>query len=251
MSGHSKWSTIKRKKGKEDDKRGKIFSRLAREIIVAARAGGGDPEMNARLRVAIQAARAANMPADNITRAIKRGTGELEGATFEELIYEAYGPAGVAICIEVMTDNKNRTTPEMRHLLERHGGTMADKGAVMWKFERKGIVQVPKDKITEDGLMEIVLDAGAEDIKTGEDTFEVYTAPEVLPAVADALAAKKVDVASAEVLLVPKAPLTLDAKTAAKVLKLMDAVEEHDDVQKVFGDFDIPHEILEALAAEV
>ena len=249
MSGHSKWSTIKRKKGAADERRGRIFSRLAKEIIVAARVAGGDPEMNARLRVAVSQARAANMPADNITRAIKRGTGEVEGVQFEELTYEAYGPAGVALCIEVVTDNKNRTTPEIRHLLERHGGTMAEMGSVKWKFERKGLILVDRDKADEDRLLEVVLDAGAEDLRTGDDVYEITTPPEGLAAVADALAAGKVEVAQAEVSLLAKAPLPLGEKAAAKVLKLVEALEEHDDVQKVFGDFDIPTDVMEKLAA--
>lgn len=247
MSGHSKWSTIKRKKGKEDQKRGQIFSKLAREIIVAARQGGGDPEMNPRLRVAIAAARAANMPAENITRAIKRGTGEIEGATFEEATYEAYGPGGVAMCIEVMTDNKNRTTPEIRHLLERHGGTMAEMGAVSWLFERKGLVAVEKGNLTEDQLLEWVLDAGAEDIRETEDVFEIYCPPDKLAAVSDALVSRGIAVAQAEVSLVPKATVTLDKKVGAKFLKLLEALEEHDDVQKVFANFDIAPEVMEDL----
>jgi len=249
MSGHSKWSTIKRKKGAADDKRGKLFSRLAKEIIVAARTAGGDPEMNARLRVAIQAARTGNMPADNITRAVKRGTGEIEGIVFEEATYEAYGPGGVAICIEVMTDNKNRTTPELRHLLERHGGNMAEMGSVVWMFERKGLITVPKGKATEDQLMEAALDAGAEDLKEAEDAFEVYTPPESLAAVSDGLAAKGIAVEHAEVSLVPKATIPLEGKMAARVLKLMEALEEHDDVQKVSANFDIAPEVLEELSA--
>jgi YebC/PmpR family DNA-binding regulatory protein len=249
MSGHSKWSTIKRKKGAADEKRGKIFSRLAKEIIVAARAGGGDAEMNSRLRVAVQAARAANMPADNITRAIKRGTGEIEGIQFEELTYEAYGPGGVALTIEVMTDNKNRTTPEIRHLLEKYGGTMAEMGSVSWKFERKGLILVDKDQAEEDRLMEIALDAGADDFRAGDDVYEITTTPEGLAPVTDALAARGVGVAQAEVSLLPKAPVPLDEKVAAKVVKLVEQLEEHDDVQKVFGDFDISAEVLEKLAA--
>jgi len=249
MSGHSKWSTIKRKKGKEDQRRGQLFSKLAREIIVAARTGGGDPEMNPRLRVAIAAARAANMPTDNIARAVKRGTGEIEGASFEEATYEAYGPGGVAICIEVMTDNKNRTTPELRHLLERYGGTLAELGAVTWMFERKGLVAVEKGKVTEDQLLEFVLDAGAEDLRVAEDVYEIYCPPEKLAAVSDALTTRGVPVAQAEISLVPKATVPLDKKLAAKFLKLLEALEEHDDVQKVFANFDIAPEVMEELTA--
>jgi YebC/PmpR family DNA-binding regulatory protein len=249
MSGHSKWSTIKRKKGKEDQKRGRVFSRLAREIIVAARAGGGDPGANTRLRVAIQAAKVANMPADNIARAIKRGTGEVEGAQFEEVVYEAYGPGGVAMCVEVMTDNKNRTTPEIRHLLDRHGGSMAEAGAVTWMFERKGMVVVDKGRATEEQLMEAVLDAGAEDLRPGDDVFEIYCPPERLADVTDALAKAGVEFATAEVSLVPKSVVPLEGKNAAKFLKLLEALEDHDDVQAVFANFDIPASVMEELAA--
>jgi YebC/PmpR family DNA-binding regulatory protein len=249
MSGHSKWSTIKRKKGKEDQKRGQVFSRLAREIIVAARQGGGDPTANSRLKVAVQAAKAANMPADNIARAIKRGTGEVEGAHFEEVMYEAYGPGGVAMCVAVMTDNKNRTTPEMRHILDRHGGSMAEVGAVTWMFERKGMVVVDRERATEDQLMEAVLDAGAEDIRESDDVFEIYCPSDALADVTDALAAAGIDFATAEVSLVPKTVIPLEGKNAAKFLKLLEALEDHDDVQTVFANFDIPPAVMEELAA--
>jgi YebC/PmpR family DNA-binding regulatory protein len=248
MSGHSKWSTIKRKKGKEDQKRGKIFSRLAKEIIVAARHGGGDPTANTRLRVAIQAAKAANMPADNIARAIKRGTGEVEGAQFEEVTYEAYGPGGVAMCVEVMTDNKNRTTPEIRHILDRLGGSLAEMGAVTWMFDRKGMVLIDKGGATEEAIMEAVLDAGAEDIQEGEDVFEVYCPPEKLADVTDALAAAGIELGTAEVSLVPKNVVPLEGKVAAKFVKLLEALEDHDDVQNVSANFDIPPEVMEELA---
>ncbi|NIT36203.1 MAG: YebC/PmpR family DNA-binding transcriptional regulator [candidate division Zixibacteria bacterium] len=249
MSGHSKWSTIKRKKAKEDQKRGKAFSRLAREIIVAARQGGGDPSANTRLRVAIQAAKAANMPADNIARAIKRGTGEVEGAQLEEVTYEAYGPGGVAMCVEVMTDNKNRTTPEVRHILDRHGGSMAEAGSVTWMFDRKGMIIVDKDRATEEQIMEAVLDAGAEDIRESDDVFEVYCPPGRLADVTDALGAAGVEFASAEVSLVPKTVIPLQGKNAAKFVKLLEALEDHDDVQTVYANFDIPTSVMEELAA--
>ena len=249
MSGHSKWSTIKRKKGKEDQKRGRVFSRLAREIIVAARQGGGDPGANTRLRVAIQAAKAANMPADNIARAIKRGTGEGEGAQLEEVTYEAYGPGGVAMCVAVMTDNKNRTTPEVRFILDRHGASMAEVGAVTWMFERKGMVVVEKDRATEEQLMEAVLDAGAEDIRESDDVFEIYCPPEALADVTDALAAADINFATAEISLVPKSVIPLEGKNAAKFMKLLEALEDHDDVQTVFANFDIPPSVMEELAA--
>ncbi len=249
MSGHSKWSTIKHKKAKEDQKRGKVFSRLAREIIVAAREGGGDATANTRLRVAVQAAKAANMPADNIARAIKRGTGEVEGAQLEEITYEAYGPGGIAMCVEVMTDNKNRTTPEIRFILDKHSGSMAEVGAVTWMFERKGMVIVDADRATEDQLLEAVLDAGAEDIRSGDDVFEVYCSPERLADVTDALGAADVEFATAEVSLVPKSVILLEGKNAAKFVKLLEALEEHDDVQTVYANFDIPTSVMEKLAA--
>ncbi len=249
MSGHSKWSTIKRKKEKEDQKRGKVFSRLAREIIVAARQGGGDPSANSRLKVAIQAAKVANMPADNIARAIKRGTGEVEGVHFEEVTYEAYGPGGVAMCVEVMTDNKNRTTPEIRYILDRYGGSMAEAGAVTWMFERKGLVVVDADRATEDKLLEAVLDAGAEDIRPGDDVFEIYSPPERLGDVTDALAAADIEFATAEVSLVPKSVVPLEGKNAAKFVKLLEALEDHDDVQTVYANFDIPTSVMEELTA--
>ena len=249
MSGHSKWSTIKHKKAKEDQKRGKVFSRLAREIIVAARQGGGDPTANTRLRVAVQAAKATNMPSDNIARAIKRGTGEGEGAQLEEITYEVYGPGGVAMCVEVMTDNKNRTTPEIRFILDRHGASMADAGAVTWMFERKGMVIVDADRATEEQLLEAVLDAGAEDIRPGDDVFEIYCPPERLADVTDALGAADVEFATAEVSLVPKSVVPLEGKNAAKFLKLLEALEDHDDVQTVFANFDIPTSVMEELTA--
>lgn len=249
MSGHSKWSTIKHKKAKEDHKRGKVFSRLAREIIVAARQGGGDPTANTRLRVAVQAAKAANMPSDNIARAIKRGTGEGEGAQLEEITYEAYGPGGVAMCVEAMTDNKNRTTPEIRFILDRHGASMADAGAVTWMFERKGMVIVDADRATEEQLLEAVLDAGAEDIRPGDDVFEIFSPPERLADVTDALGAADVEFATAEVSLVPKSVVPLEGKNAAKFLKLLEALEDHDDVQTVFANFDIPTSVMEELTA--
>ena len=249
MSGHSKWSTIKHKKAKEDQKRGKVFSRLSREIIVAARQGGGDPTANTRLRVAVQAAKAANMPSDNIARAIKRGTGEGEGAQLEEITYEVYGPGGVAMCVEVMTDNKNRTTPEIRFILDRHGASMADAGAVTWMFERKGMVIVDADRATEEQLLEAVLDAGAEDIRPGDDVFEIYCPPERLADVTDALGAADVEFATAEVSLVPNSVVPLEGKNAAKFLKLLEALEDHDDVQTVFANFDIPTSVMEELTA--
>ncbi len=249
MSGHSKWSTIKRKKAKEDQKRGKVFSRLAREIIVAARQAGGDADINPRLRLAVQAAKVANMPADNIARAIKKGTGEVEGAHYEEATYEAYGPGGVAICVEVMTDNKNRTTPEIRHLLERYGGSMAEMGSVMWMFERKGMVIVGQDAASEEKILEAVLDAGAEDVRPGDDAVEVYCPPERLADISAALAGAGIEAEVAEVSLVPKSSVPLEGKAAARLLKLLESLEDHDDVQKVFANFDIPAEVIEELAA--
>ena len=211
--------------------------------------GGGDPTANTRLRVAVQAAKAANMPSDNIARAIKRGTGEGEGAQLEEITYEAYGPGGVAMCVEAMTDNKNRTTPEIRFILDRHGASMADAGAVTWMFERKGMVIVDADRATEEQLLEAVLDAGAEDIRPGDDVFEIYCPPERRADVTDALGAADVEFATAEVSLVPNSVVPLEGKNAAKFLKLLEALEDHDDVQTVFANFDIPTSVMEELTA--
>jgi YebC/PmpR family DNA-binding regulatory protein len=246
MSGHSKWSTIKHKKAALDSKRGRIFTRLIREITVAARSGGGDIDGNARLRAAVSAAKEANMPADNITRAIKKGTGELEGATLEEVTYEGYGPGGVALIVETVTDNKNRTLPEIRHIFSKHGGNMAAANAVAWMFEKKGYFVVESRSMPEDQLLELVLEAGAEDMQQDGDNMEIYTAPENFEAVKQALARKSVPIVSGEVSMVPKNTARAEGSTARKVLNLVEALEEHDDVQHVWANFDIDESDMEA-----
>jgi YebC/PmpR family DNA-binding regulatory protein len=245
MSGHSKWSSIKHKKAKTDAARGKAFTKLIREITVAARESGGDPESNPRLRLAIQAAKGQNMPNDNIQRAIKKGTGELEGVRFEESTYEGYGPAGVALLIDVLTDNKNRTTAEVRHTLTKHNGNLGEAGCVSWNFETKGIVRVNKTQCDEETLMEAALEAGADDVKEDEDFFEVYTEPGGLALVSEALKAGNVPYDSAGIEKVPKTLVKVDADEARKILKLMDMLEDLDDVQRVSSNFDIPDEIFQ------
>ncbi|MFH1313775.1 MAG: YebC/PmpR family DNA-binding transcriptional regulator [Candidatus Eisenbacteria bacterium] len=250
MSGHSKWSTIKRKKGKADAERGKLFSKIIKELTVAARAGGGDPDGNPRLRAAIDAARSGNMPAANIDKAIKRGTGELPGITYEEHSYEGYGPQGVAILIEVLTDNKNRTTSEIRHLLSKNGGHLGEVGCVSWMFDLKGSIEVEKGKVDEDELMTVALDAGAEDVKTENDFFEVVTTSGDLEKVRSALVEKGMPLVRAQLTRNPQTVIALEGKPAEQVLRLMDALDVHDDVQKVYANFDVPDEIIESLGGE-
>jgi len=249
MSGHSKWSTIKRKKGAVDARRGKIFSKLNKEIMVAARLGGGDPTGNPRLRAAIAAARAENMPKENIDRAIKKGTGELEGASnFEEVIYEGYGPGGVAVLVESLTDNKNRTVSEVRHLFSKYGGSMGEAGCVAWMFEKKGVIAFNKDSVAEDDLMEAALEAGAEDLQVGESEYEVITDLAGFEKVKSALEAKGFKYDMAEIQMHPKSTVRVaEEKPAQQLLKLMEMLEDHDDVQHVFANFDIPDSLLEAL----
>jgi YebC/PmpR family DNA-binding regulatory protein len=245
MSGHSKWATIKRKKGALDAKRGKVFTKWIKEITVAARNGGGDPAGNPRLRTAILGAKGVNMPADNIERAIKKGTGELEGTTYEEVAYEGYGPGGIAILIESLTDNRNRTTGEIRHLLTKSGGRMADAGAVHWMFHSKGVISVPRGAVDEEALLAIVLDAGAEDVDTDDpEAFEITTPPQQFEAVKAALTAKGLTVVTAELAKVPQNFIALSDKDAEQALKLMEALEDHDDVQRVSSTLDITAEIL-------
>ncbi|NJD22352.1 MAG: YebC/PmpR family DNA-binding transcriptional regulator [Melioribacter sp.] len=238
MSGHSKWATIRRKKGALDAKRGKIFTRLIREITIAARQGGGDPDGNPRLRLAIDNAKAANMPADNIERAIKKATGELEGSQISELIYEGYGPGGVAILVEVATDNKNRTVAEIRHIFSRGNGNMGETGSVAWMFERKGITTVKRENKSEDEMMEIILDAGAEDLSTEEDFFEVTTTLENFEHVRKALIDKKLTVENASLQWAAKNLTPVKGDDAEKLIKLIEAIEESDDVQNVFSNAD-------------
>lgn len=250
MSGHSKWSTIKRKKGAIDAARGKIFTKIIKEITVAARSGGGDPDGNPRLRLAVQSAKSNNMPADNITRAIKKGTGELEGVSYDEITYEAYGPGGVALIIESLTDNRNRTVADLRHLISKNGGNLAESGAVSWNFERKGVITVLKGSYTEDDLMNVILDAGADDLKDEEDYFEVTSSLESFETVrrtieASGLAGIKIDNASLQ--YVPKTTTRIEGKDAETTVKLISAVEDNDDVQNVYTNADIDEKVMEAI----
>ena len=238
MSGHSKWSTIKHKKAAADAKRGKVFTRLIKEITISARVGGGDPEGNPRLRSAVNAAKAANMPADNIKRAIQKGTGELPGTTYEEVVYEGYGPGGVAVYLEVLTDNKMRTTPEIRHLFSKHGGNLGEPGSVAWMFQKRGQFLIPDGATTEDRLMELALEAGAEDLQRSDDGFEVYSSPEVFEAVQGALEAAKIDPSEASVVMEPQNYVHLDGKKAEQCLRLLEVLEDHEDVQKVYANLD-------------
>lgn len=247
MSGHSKWSQIKRKKGVMDAKRGQIFTKLIKEITVAARLGGGDPEGNARLRAAIAAAKAENMPKENIERAIKKGTGELEGVNYEEFLYEGYGPGGAAVLVEVMTDNKNRSTAEIRHIFSRAGGNLGEAGCVAWMFQKKGYIVVEKAGVDEDRLIEVALEAGAEDIKTGDKEYEVITPPPALEGVKQALSNAGISYQIAELTMYPQSTVQLDGKYAEQMLRLMEQLEDHDDVQKVYSNFDIPESVMEQL----
>ncbi len=247
MSGHSKWSQIKHKKGQTDAKRGKIFTKIVKEISIAARLGGGDPDGNPRLRTAIEKAKEVNMPHDNIKKAIMKGTGELPGVSYEEYIYEGYGPAGVALMIEVMTDNKNRTLPEIRHMLGKSGGSLGETGCVSWMFDKKGYILVSKDKASEDSVMSVALDAGAEDMKNdpNEENYEIITAPEDFSSVKEALEKANIPISSAEVSMLPKNYVVLDEKAAEQMVRLMDNLEDHDDVQNVYANFDIPDNVAE------
>ncbi len=250
MSGHSKWANIKHKKAKTDAQRGQAFSKVTKEIIVAARHGGGNPDANIRLKTAIQKAREVNLPMDNIMRAIKRGTGELEGVQYEELVYEGYGPAGVALMVEVTTDNRNRAASDIRYIFSKHGGNLGESGSVSWMFKKMGYMAVDRQgcPLTEDDLMMAVLDAGAQDFQVEEDTYEVFTDPEGLDSVKEALQRKGVRPGVAEVTMVPMSTVTVTGEDAGKVLRLVDALEEHDDVQKVHANFSIPQEEMEKYA---
>lgn len=249
MSGHSKWSTIRHKKGAADAKRGKIFTKIIKEITLAARLGGGDPEGNPRLRQAIIAAKAENMPKDNIEKAIKKGTGELEGGSaYEEVIYEGYGPGGVAVLVEVMTDNKNRTVSEIRHIFSKHGGNLGENGCVSWMFEKKGTIIFSKDEVSEDDLMEIVLEAGGDDVKDEESEYEVITNPGSFESVKTAIDDAGMKYLLAEISMVPQTTVKLDEQKAGQMLKLMEKMEDNDDVQNVYANFDIPDEIMERLS---
>ncbi|HOK07513.1 MAG TPA: YebC/PmpR family DNA-binding transcriptional regulator [Syntrophales bacterium] len=249
MSGHSKWSTIKRKKGAIDAKRGKIFTKIIKEITLAARLGGGDPEGNPRLRQAIMAAKDENMPKENIERAIKKGIGGDEGAAaFEEVTYEGYGPGGVAVLVEVMTDNRNRTVAEIRHIFSKHGGNLGENGCVSWMFEKKGTILVDKKAVSEDELMELALEAGADDVRDEENEYEVITSPAAFEAVRKAIESRGLPVVSARIGMVPQTTVRIGEDKAAQMLKMMEKFEDNDDVQNVYANFDIPDEIMEKLS---
>ena len=250
MAGHSHWAGIKHKKALVDAKRGKMWSKLSKAIIIAAKTGGGDPDANFRLRTAIEAAKAVSMPKDNITRAIKRGTGELGGANFEEIIYEGYGPSGVAVLCEVLTDNRNRTAPEIRKAFEAAEGKLGSTGCVAWMFDKKGLFLVASDKVDEDTLMEIGLEAGADDVQRSGDKFEVTCDPGVYQAMTEALARAGIEPDVGELTLIPQNTVDLDATTARKVLKLMERLDDHDDVQSVSANFNIPDEVMAEIGEE-
>lgn len=250
MSGHSKWATIKHKKGAADAKRGKVFTKIIREMTVAARMGGGDPDGNPRLRTAILKAKEVNMPADNMKKAIQRGTGELPGVQYEEHTYEGYGPGGVALLIEATTDNKNRTVSEIRYLLSRHGGSMGDAGSVAWMFEKKGYLTFLRTGVDEEQLISLALDAGAEDVRSDDpDLYEVLTPPTALESVKKALLDAAMTPALCEITFLPKNYIHLEGKEAEQMLRLTEVLEDHDDVQKVHANGDIPDEIMEAAAS--
>jgi len=248
MSGHSKWASIKHKKGALDAKRGKIFTRLIKEITIAAKNGGGDPDSNPRLRTAIAAAKAENMPADNIKRAVQRGTGELPGATYEEFTLEGYGPGGVALMLDINTDNRNRTVSEIRHAFGKNGGNMAEAGAVSWMFHKKGDIVVPKSAASEDDLMNIVLEAGADDLRDDGENWEVVTDPSSFEGVVEAVKKAGITPASAEVAMIPQTYIKLEGQQATTMIRLVEALEEHDDVQNVHSNFDIDAKLLEEVA---
>lgn len=245
MSGHSKWSSIKHKKAAKDAKKGKLFTKVIKEITVAAKMGGGDIGANPRLRTAVQAAKAASMPNDNIERAIKKGTGGLEGVAYEEIHYEGYGPGGAAIMVQVLTDNKNRTVQEIRHLFAKHGGNLGENGCVAWMFDKKGLITVEKAKIGEDQLIGLALDSGAEDVREEDSLFEIVTRPEDFEKVRDCLEREKVPTVAAQLTMIPKNTVSLDGENAERILKLTEELEELDDVQSVAANFDIPNELLE------
>jgi YebC/PmpR family DNA-binding regulatory protein len=249
MSGHSKWSTIKHKKAAKDARRGKIFTKLIKEITVAARLGGGDLNANPRLRTAVLTAKQSSMPSDNIERAIKKGTGELEGVTYEEVTYEGYGPGGVALLVQVLTDNRNRTVAEIRSILTKHGGNMGAAGSVAYMFSKRGLIAVERKGVDEDKVMEVALEAGAEDVREAGDLLEVLTAPDAFADVREALERASIPVASAEVTMVPASTVSVSGHSAQTLLKLLEALEDHDDVQGVSSNMDIAAEELEQLSA--
>jgi YebC/PmpR family DNA-binding regulatory protein len=249
MSGHSKWHTIKHKKGAADAKRGKVFTRIIKELTVAARNGGGDPDANPRLRTVIADAKAVNMPADNIKKAIQRGTGELPGVSYEDVTYEGYGPGGAAVIIETLTDNRNRTVGELRHLLAKHNGNLGESNSVAWMFSKKGYIVVDKKTADEERLLNAVLDAGGDDLRDDEDTWEIITEPPAFEGVRDAVKALGVEPASAEIAMLPQNYIKLEGKEASQMVRLMEALEEHDDVKQVWSNFDIEEKEIEASLA--
>ncbi len=248
MSGHSKWHSIKHRKGAVDARRGKVFTKLIKEITVATRLSGKDPDSNPRLRTAIAAARAENMPKENIDRAVKKGTGELEGTYYEEVTYEGYGPGGVAVLVEVLTDNRNRAVADVRHIFERHGGGLGAAGCVSWMFAQKGLIVFRKDQVDEERLFEVALDAGAEDIKEGENEFEVITEPSSFEQVKTGVDTAGLSYTLAEITMVPKTTVNLDGKNAQQMLTLMELLEDTEDVNHVYANFDIPDEVMEAIS---
>jgi YebC/PmpR family DNA-binding regulatory protein len=250
MSGHSKWHSIKHKKAKVDAQRGRIFTKIIKEITVAARIGGGDPDSNPRLRVALAAAKAANMPAKNIDNAVKKGTGEMPGVVYEDVSYEGYGPGGVAVYITAVTDNRNRTVAEIRHLFGKYGGNLGENGSVAWIFERKGLITVPKDRYTEDELMEIALESGAEDIQVADDYYEIYTAFEDFSQVRSGLESNSVTYEEANLTMIPQNTVSIEGKQAEQMMKMMDALDEHDDVQNVYANFEIDDAEMERIYAD-
>jgi len=252
MSGHSKWNTIKRKKGAVDAKRGKVFTKLIKEITLAARLGGGDPDGNSRLRQAVLAAKTENMPKDNIERAIKKGLGDLAGAAaFEEITYEGYGPGGVAVLVEAMTDNKNRTVAEVRHIFSKHGGNLGENGCVAWIFEKKGSIICDKQAVDEDVLMEVAIEAGAEDVREQESEYEIITDPNTFETVKEAVDEAGIASILAEISMIPQTTVELDEQKASRMLKLMEKMEDNDDIQKVYANFDISDDIMEKLSQQM
>ncbi|MBI3328709.1 MAG: YebC/PmpR family DNA-binding transcriptional regulator [Nitrospinae bacterium] len=244
MSGHSKWSSIKHKKAAQDARRGAMFTKVIKELTVAARLGGGDADMNPRLRTAVLKAKAVNMPQDNIQRAIMKGTGELPGVSYEEMTYEGYGPGGVAVILSAVTDNRNRTVAEVRKIFSKNGANLGEAGCVAWMFQKKGLIVVEKEKIDEDELLTIALDAGAEDVRAGDGIYEVVTAVEDFEPVKQAIAAKGVELSTSEISMIPQSTVRLEGNQARQLLKLMEELEDHEDVQNVYGNFDIPDEVL-------
>jgi YebC/PmpR family DNA-binding regulatory protein len=249
MSGHSKWSTIKHKKAATDVRRGKLFSKILKEITVAARLGGGDPKGNPRLRAAVLEARANSVPGDNIERAIKKGTGELEGESYEEVTYEGYGPGGVAVLVEAATDNRNRTAPEIRHLFTKHGGNLGEAGCVHWMFKRRGWFAIDRNALSEEQVMELALELGVDDVSVEEDRYEMVTAMEDFAAVQEALESRNVPLAAKELAMIPQTTIPVPADRVSQVLRLMEALEDHDDVQKVWANFDVDENVLAAAQA--